>query len=129
VPTIFAANESRVEIGGTPVEGVRALDYRRVQNRGNVFALGTAERIGVVSGPQVIEGRLRVASTAPPLDGITGDGFFQVIAKLVHGQTQMELVIDECFLMEKTFEIGVGGVGETVYTFTATRVRESPAAT
>ena len=126
MPTIFAANESKVEIGGNQVEGVRALEYRRVQNRGNVFALGTHERIGMVSGPQVIEGQLRVASTAPTLDAVTSNASFQIIATLAHGDTKMRVTIDECFLTEKTFEIDVGGVGETVYAFTATRLSETP---
>ncbi len=56
--TIFAANESQVKVAGKPVEGVRSLEYRRVQARENVFGLGTNERIGMVSGGQVIEAQL-----------------------------------------------------------------------
>jgi len=37
---------------------------------------------------------------------------------------QFDVVIDDCYLTDKQFEIGVGGVGEMVYSFTATRVRE-----
>jgi hypothetical protein len=37
----------------------------------------------------------------------------------------MTVTFDECFLTEKSFEIGAGGHGEAVYSFTATRMREA----
>lgn len=122
--TIFAANESMVKVGNDTVDGVRQLDYRRTQARENVFALGTNERIGMVSGAQVVEGVLRVASTAPPLDALAVADSVQILAVLVHGDTQMTVTFDECFLLEKSFELGAGGHGEAVYRFTATRVTE-----
>lgn len=124
MPTIFAANESQVLVDGQAIEGVRAIEYRKVQSRENVFGLGSAERIGMVSGPQVLEGRIRVASTAAGLDALTVDQQFQVSAVLRHGETNMTVTFDECYLLEKTFEMGVGGHGEAVYSFTATRMRE-----
>ena len=124
MPTIFAANESQVLVGGQPVEGVTAIEYRRAQARENNYGLGTNERIGLVSGALVLEGRIRVASTAPPLDALATDQNVQISALLVHGDTRMTVTFDECFLLEKSFEIGVGGHGEAVYSFTATRARE-----
>jgi hypothetical protein len=123
--TIFAANESRVQVNGEAIEGVRALEYRRAQARENIFGLGTNERIGVVSGGQVLEFRVRVASTAPVFDALTVDQSFQLQAVLVHGSTQMTVEFDECLLQEKTFELNAGGHGEAVYSFTATRFRET----
>ena len=127
MPTIFAANESQVLINGQAVEGVRALEYRRSQERQSVYSLGTNERIGVVSGRLELEGRLRVASTAPALDRLQTEEAFQMSAVLVHGPARMTVTFDECFLQEKTFELGVGGHGEAVYSFTATRAREEMA--
>jgi hypothetical protein len=124
MPTIFAANESSVLVEGKPVDGVRAITYRRQQARENVYALGSAERIGMISGPMVVEGQLRVASTSPDLDKLTGDASFHIIAQLKHGDAKLTVTFDECFLLEKSFDIEVGGHGETVYSFTATRVRE-----
>lgn len=124
MPAIFAASESTIQVDGENVEGVRAIDYRFNQDRENVYALGSAERIGMVSGAQSVEGVIRVASTSKKLNGLAGDQSFQVIAQLKHGDTKMTVTFDECFLMEKSFEIAVGGHGEAVYTFTATRVRE-----
>jgi len=122
--TIFAANESQVLVNGKAIDGVRSLEYRRAQARENVFGLGTNERIGVVSGGQVLEGRVHVASTSPALDALTVDQAFQLQAVLVHGSTRMTVDFDECLLQEKTFELSAGGHGEAIYSFTATRFRE-----
>jgi hypothetical protein len=121
--TIFAANESSVQIDGEPVEGVRAIEYRQVAVRQNVYALGSAERIGMVSGPLSVEGILRVASTSTKLATI-GDAQFQLTALLRHGETNVTVTFDECFLQTKSFELGVGSHGEGSYGFTAVRVRE-----
>lgn len=124
MPTIFAASESKVLIDGEAIEGVRALDYRFQQDRTNVYAMGSTERIGMVSGPQFVEGRLKVASTHGKLNTLTGDKPFQISSLLNHGQTKMTVTFDDCYLTDKHFEMSVGGVGEMIYSFTATRVRE-----
>lgn len=126
MPTVFAANESSVLIDGEPVEGVRAIEYRDHQTRGNVYALGSVERIGLISGPRIVEGRLRVASASPKLDGLTDAMQFQINAQLRHGEAQLTVSFDECYLLEKSFDMEVGGHGETIYSFTATRVRQEP---
>src|SRR6266550_1317444 len=120
--TIFAANESSVQIDGEVVDGVRAIEYRQVAVRQNVYALGSAERIGMVSGPLSVEGILRVASTSKKLATI-GDTQFQMTALLKHGNTNVTVTFDECFLQTKSFELGVGSHGEASYGFTAVRVR------
>lgn len=127
MPTIFAANESRVMVNGNNVEGVRALAYRRLQARESVYGLGSAERIGVVSGAALYEGQLRVASTAQALDELAADASFQISAVLRHNDVQMTVTLDECVLQEKSFDMTVGGHGESVYSFTATRAREERA--
>ncbi|MGE0824814.1 MAG: hypothetical protein AB7P18_22180 [Candidatus Binatia bacterium] len=127
MPNIFAANESQVLVDGETVEGVRAIEYRRLQTRSSVYALGSEERIGLISGPQVVEGQVIVASASPKLDGLGQAQSFQISALLVHGTTRVSVTFDECFLQEKNFKLGVGGHGESIYSFTATRVREEPA--
>ena len=122
--TLFAANESTVMIDGERIEGVRTVEYRKAQARDNVYALGSAERIGIVSGAQAVEGLIRVASTNTALDSKLGDNQFQVTAQLQHGDTTMTVTFDECYLLDKDFSIGIGGVGEAIYRFNATRVRE-----
>ena len=124
MPTIYAANESAVLVDGDAVEGVRSLEYRRHQVRTDVFAVGSAERIGVVSGPQTVAGVLRVSSASPVLDSKTGDEFFAIAAQLRQGDTEVSVSFDECLLTEKTFEMSHGEHGQAVYAFTATRVRE-----
>lgn len=124
MPTIYAANESAVLVNGEPVQGVQSLEYRRVGVRTNVYGVGSAERIGVVSGPQSVEGRITVSSGSAMLDGLTGDDYFQVAAQLRQGETQVTVSFDECLMTEKTFSLSAGGHGQGVYAFTATRVRE-----
>jgi hypothetical protein len=124
MPTIFAANESTLLINGEEVEGVRSLEYRYHQARENVYALGSAERIGMVSGPRSVEGLIMVSSTAPGLDGVVGDEPFQVSAQLRHGEGEMTVAFDDCHLTEKNFTLDVGGHGKAIYRFIATRVRE-----
>lgn len=124
MPVLFAASESTVLIDGQIIEGVRSIVYRFEQVRSSVFALGSVERIGTISGPQSLQGVLRVASTNATLNGLTTDTAFQITAQLKHGATQMTVTFDECFLTNKSFELGVGEHGEAVYGFSATRVRE-----
>lgn len=127
MPTIFAANESVVLLNGDPVEGVRSIDYRFQQVRQNLYALGSAERVGMTSGPQAVEARVSVASTSSAFNGLTGDEPFQVTAQLRQGETEMTVTFDDCFLTEKSFEMGAGGHGEALYGFSAARVREQGA--
>ncbi|HVF14078.1 MAG TPA: hypothetical protein VM942_05720 [Acidimicrobiales bacterium] len=124
MPTIFAANESAVLVNGQGVEGIRALEYRSQTVRRDVYALGSAERIGVVTGQRSVEGRIRVASASAALDGLEADVFFQIAAQLRQGDAQRTVSFDECLLTEKSFAMSAGGHGEAVYNFTATRVRE-----
>ncbi|MBL0174646.1 MAG: hypothetical protein IPP94_05160 [Ignavibacteria bacterium] len=127
MPTLFAANESSVMLNGTSVEGVRSIEYRHQNTRQNIYALGSAERIGIASGPQVVEGRLRVVSTNAAFNALTTDASFQITATLKQGETQMTVTFDDCFLLEKEFAMAANGHGEAVYRFTATRVREEAA--
>jgi hypothetical protein len=124
MPTIFAANESTVLVNGEPVEGVRSIEFRRHQVRENIYALGSSERIAMTSGPSGVDGRLTVASTSALLDRAPADQAFQITAQLRHGETVMSVTFDDCFLLDKSFGLGVGGHGEAVYSFTAARVRE-----
>lgn len=123
MPTVFAANESAVLVNGAPLLGVRSVEYRTSTVRSNLYALGSAERIGVVTGAHAVEGRIRVASTSPPLNELVGDEPFQISAPLRSGETEMTVSFDECHLTETSFAMAAGGHGETVYSFTATRMR------
>lgn len=124
MPTIVAAAESQVMLDGKPLDAVRSIEYRAQQTHTPIFALGSTERIGVVSGPQLIEGRVRIASTNPVLAGKGPDDAFQLSAQLKHGKTTVTVTFDECYLSERGFSLAVGEFGEAVYAFTATRVRE-----
>jgi hypothetical protein len=123
MPTIFAASESTVLVDGEPVEGVQGIDYRTRSDRTNVYALGSTERVGVVSGAYEVQGRIRVVSASATLDGLAGDQLFQIIANLRHGETEATVTFDDCCLTEKTFDLSVNGQGAAVYAFSAARMR------
>jgi hypothetical protein len=127
MPTIFSANESTVMLNGTAIEGVQSLEFRRHQARTNVYALGNSERIGMTSGPQVVEGRLRVASTSSSLNLLDGEAPFVLTALLRQRDTKLTVTFDDCYLVERRFEMNAGAHGVAVYEFTATRVREETA--
>jgi hypothetical protein len=122
--SIYAANESSVQVDGEVVDGVRGINYRYTQAREAIYALGSSERIGLVSGAQCVEGVLRVASTSAKLNGLGTEAQFQVIALLKHGDAKMTVTFDECYLTDKSFSLGAGGHAEATYGFTAVRVRE-----
>ena len=124
IPPIYTANESKVLINDTTVDGVRSLEYARRQARESLYAMGSAERIGVVSGAGIVQGRLRVLSTSPTLDALDSGASFQVSAQLKHGSSSLVVTFDECYLDDKSLELSVGGQAEAVYSFTATRVHE-----
>jgi hypothetical protein len=127
--TIFAANSSSILVVGKAVAGVQALDYRVVRQQGDVFALGSSERMTSYYGATRVEARLTVASADAGLDALVNSGdAFQVVGKLVHSDTNRTVAFDDCRMTKKEFAIASGGHGETVYTFTATRFREEDAA-
>lgn len=123
MPKIFSASESSVLIDGDPVEGVQGIDYRMRRERSSIYALGSVERIGAVSGAYDVQGRLRVTSASDKLDALGGEQLFQIVAKFKHGDTEATVTFDDCLLTEKTFGLSVSGQGEAVYSFTAVRVR------
>lgn len=125
---VFSARDSEVRVGNDLIEGVRKVEYRSARDRREVTAIGTDERIAVYYGAKSVTGRLRVASTALVLDKLlSGPEVFQVVATLRHGEAKRTVAFDECWMESKQVELGDGGHQETVYQFSATRVREEDA--
>lgn len=122
---VFQANQSTVKVDEETIEGVRSVEYRSSTVRQDLYALGGAERIAVISGQQNVECRLRVASASPKLDGLASDAVFQVVATLGGEAEPVTVSFDDCMLTEKSFSLGAGAHGEAVYAFTAIRVRQS----
>jgi hypothetical protein len=127
--SLFTANASAITINGERVPGVRSLDYAFVRAQESVYALGSGERVAVYYGAQKVEGRITVASAHAGLDGLLASGdAFQVVAQLGRRTDPVRSVaFDECFMTDKAFALATGGHAETVYAFTATRVREEDA--
>lgn len=125
MPQIYTAFASEAKVNGETIEGLQAIEYREVKNRYDVGAIGTDERVGVYYGLKVVTGTLRVASANATLDGLVANNEeFSVSATLRHADTTRTVTFDACRMDEKRFALSTEAHGETVYTFTATRVRE-----
>lgn len=128
LPNLYDANRSRIMINGEPVAGVRSVDYRQERAQGQVYALGQAERVGVYHGQLRVMGRIQVASASPGMDTLAqAPEAFQLIAILGGAGGGRQVIFDECFVHDKSLTMGTGGHAETVYHFTATRMREEEA--
>ncbi|MGB2903393.1 MAG: hypothetical protein WBJ68_03515 [Candidatus Dechloromonas phosphoritropha] len=122
---LFTAFSSEVKINEETVEGLQSIEYNVVKNRQQVGAIGTDERIAVYFGIKNVAGRLRVASINATLDGFLQDNTsFSVSATLRNGDASRSVSFDSCYLEDKSFGLSAEGHAETVYSFTATRVRE-----
>jgi len=125
MPQLITAFASEVKINEETIEGLQSIEYNVVKNRRHVGAVGTDERIAVYFGLKTVTGKLRVASINATLDGLLqSNASFSVSATLRHGEVSRQVAFDDCYMEDKTFGLGAEEHGETVYSFTATRVRE-----
>jgi hypothetical protein len=125
MPEIYTAFASEVTVNGQSIEGLQAIEYKQVADRHHVGAIGTKERIGVYFGMKVVVGRLRIASANRDLDALLqSNESFSISASLKHGETSRQVSFDDCFMEDKEFGLSADKHGETVYSFTATTVRE-----
>jgi hypothetical protein len=125
MPEIYTAFQSEVKVNEKTIEGLQAIEYSQANTRRQIGAIGTDERIAVYFGTKIVEGRLTVASASPALDDLLQSrGTFSISATLRHGETHRVVAFDECYMEDKTFDMGAEGHGRTVYAFTARRLRE-----
>jgi hypothetical protein len=125
MPQVFTALASEVKVNQETVEGLQSLDYNVVKNRRHVGAIGTDERIAVYFGMKTVAGKLRVASINATLDDLLqSNGEFSISATLKHGEGTRRVTFDACYMEDKTFGLTAEGHAETIYSFSATRVRE-----
>lgn len=129
---VASANVSSIKVDGQVIPGLQAIDYKVTRNRQNVHNIGTDERAGVDYGSLIVTGALRIRSTYPGFDKhlltpVSDIKPFQLVVELKKGPAVVKtLSFDDCYLEDKTFALDANGVGISVYTFTATRLRESP---
>jgi hypothetical protein len=125
MPQIYTAFASEAKVNEETLEGLQSVEYRQLQNRRDVGAIGTDERIAVYHGLKVVAGTLRIASANQTLDRLlAANESFSLSVTLRHGDTSRNVTFDDCFVDEKLFGLGTERHGETTYSFTATRVRE-----
>lgn len=125
MPQIFNAFASQVKVNDETIEGLQSIEFAQAKNRQDIGAIGTDERIAVYFGLKLVSGRLRVASANATLDKLLQDNSrFSITAALKHADQARNLSFDDCYLDDKSFAMSAQGHGETVYAFTATRLRE-----
>lgn len=125
MPQIYTAFASEVKVNEETIEGLQSIEYNMVKGRQHVGAIGTDERIAVYFGLKVVTGKLRVASANVTLDGLLqSNEEFSIAATFKHRDTERKVSFDACYMEDKAFGMNALAHGETVYTFTATRVRE-----
>lgn len=129
MPTVLNANNSTLLVDGESVEGVQSIAFRVITERENIRAIGTDERVAVSFGLRTVQGEIVVRSIAIGLDDrLATRAGFNMVASLKNGPgadaAQRSYAFDDCYIEGKTLGINAGGVAETTYSFTATRVRE-----
>lgn len=129
-PSVVSANVSNVKMDGEVIPGLQSIEWKIIRNRQNVHHIGADERIGVDYGPLSVHGAIRIRSTYPKFDKTLLSALpevkpFQLVAELkMRGTAVKTISFDDCYLEDKTFSMDANGVGMSVYTFTATRIRE-----
>lgn len=129
MPTVLSANHSSLLLDGDPVEGVQSIAFRVVTEREDIRAIGTDERVDVSFGLRTVQGEVVVRSIATVFDDklATRKGF-NMVASLKKGpgaeDPHRSFAFDDCYVESKSLGMSAGGIAETTYVFTATRVRE-----
>jgi hypothetical protein len=122
---IYTAAGSEAKVNEETIDGLQSIDYRVVRNRHDVGAVGTNERVAVYYGLTVVVGRIRVASVNAKLDDLLRDGTsFDLSVHLKHGDSERSVAFQQCQMEDKSFALDTEHHGETIYTFTASRVEE-----
>lgn len=125
---LVSAATSVVTIDGEQVMGIQSLEYKVARRQVDVESVSMGERMGVESGLITVTGTLRIKSLNRKLDDLLYMDVpvpFNMVAELNKGEELIKkITFDECYVDDKSFELGAEGVGLTVYDFTATRVRE-----
>jgi len=125
---LVSAATSKVTIDGEEVKGIQSLEFKVKRRQIDIESIGSGERIGVECGLITVTGTIRVRSMCKKLDELLYMPVtvpFNMVAELKMGDKLVKkITFDECYIDDKSFELGPDGVGITVYNFTATRVRE-----
>ncbi|RLF09469.1 MAG: hypothetical protein DRJ68_02305 [Thermoprotei archaeon] len=125
---IASAATSKVLIDGEQVPGVQSIEFKVKRRQVDIESVGSAERIGVECGLITVTGSIRVRSLYKKLDELlympVTSSFNMVVELRAGNELIKKITFDECYVDDKSFELGADGVGVTVYNFTATRVRE-----
>jgi len=125
MPQIYTAFASEVKVNEETIEGLQSIEFKHIKSRSDVGAIGTDERIAVYFGQKHVDGQLKVASGNATLDQLLANNeSFSISAILKHGDAARNVTFDDCYLDSKAFGLSAEGHAESIYSFSATRVRE-----
>ena len=127
--TVFSSSRSSVLVDGEQLEGLQSLAFNVTTEQEDVRGVGTTERVAVIFGLRMVEGELAIRSANTKLDTLlTEQGKFQLVANLKQSDAadspKRTMSFDDCYVSNKSFQLGAGGSVLTSYRFTATRLRE-----
>jgi hypothetical protein len=110
--TIWSATESKVMVDSKEIEGLQSIEYKVNRNRTDIISVGKPLRQGVEYGVKVVNGKLRVKSSCPPLDDKLSkanleEAKFTLQAQLKKGGTKKTVTFQDCYLDDREFTIEV----------------------
>ena len=125
---IVSAATSKVTVDQEEVTGLQSLEFTVKRRQQDVESVGQGLRIGVESGLATAMGTLRIRSLNKKLDDLLYMPVpvpFTLVATLMKGDTKVKTItFQDCYLDDKSFELGANAVASTVYNFTSTNIKE-----
>ncbi len=128
---VFSANKTELLFDGEKIHGLSHFSYEVFKDTRDVSGIGIGERIGVARGGLKIQGLIGVNSNSELLNKhLDNNTHFQIIMSVQQdtypeGLGVKQFTFDGCHIEKREFTLEAHGVGHTVYTFNADRVREA----
>jgi hypothetical protein len=139
-PEIYSSRDSTVTVDGKSIDGIQSIEWKVNRQRSDVLGTGQNLRLGVEFGVKQISGSIKVKSSISALDEkIVKDNLeeavFQLIVELKKlggvepshggdGKGGFKFTFDGCYVDTHERSMDVNGVPVSIYTFTATDVKE-----
>ena len=121
---IVSSSESSVSINGSPIEGVQSIEYKVVRNVTSNFEFNSMTRTSISYGNKIVTGTITVKSHNSILDqkvhNTNQNDAVNLTVVLKQGSfPPKELTFVNVIIENRDFNMDVGGVGVSVYSFSA----------
>ena len=127
---LISGNKTTILFDGNTLPGLKTFTYKVFRKSFDARTLNDPERKNILLGDIHIFGQIIVNSNSPYLNALLEYGkTFQIIitaksADSENEKTFTKLIFDNCTIADKEFVLDAHDLGYSIYTFTATRVRE-----